>query len=1030
MNTEEFKRRLTAILSADVEGYSRLMREDEEATIRTLKTYRAAMRDLIRQYRGRVVDSPGDNILAEFASVLDAVNCAVEIQRELAERNSEVSENRRMQFRIGVNLGDIVEDGEKIYGDGVNIAARMEGLAEAGGICISGTVYEHVKHKLGLEYEYQGEHEVKNIPEPVRVYKVLSFPGAAAHRVVKAKKAVGKTWRTIILAVVAVLVVGAAVTVWHSYFRPPPIQVASEEKMAFPLPDKPSIAVLPFENMSGDPEQDYFGDGLSDQIITALSKIPNLFVIARNSTFTYKGKPVKVQKVAEDLGVRYVLEGSVQKTADQIRITAQLVDATNGRHLWAERYDRKLKDIFVVQDEITMEILKALQVELTGGEKARIIGKGTTNLEAYEKGLQALHEFQRINKEGMILARQRAEEAIALDPEYPAAYRLVAWSHFNDARFGWSQSRSESFKRAVELAQKAIELDDSEAGAHSLLGMIHLYKRQYERAIAEGERGTSISPNGAHYNAILANILNFTGRPQEAIELTRKAMRLSPMYPSWFLYFLGMGYRLTGRYEEAIEALKRYRERNPEAVYSYTELAIVYSQLGRIEAARALVEELLEKNPTFCLEDYAKTRFFKDHAELERELDALRKAGLPDTPPLPLPDKPSIAVLPFVNMSGDPEQEYFSDGITEEIITALSKTPKLFVIARNSTFTYKGKSVKVQQIGRELGVKYVLEGSVRKTEDTVRITAQLVDARTGNHLWAERYDRNLKDIFALQDEITMKIIKELQVRLTEGERLRLYSKGTDNLKAYLKLLEASEHFQRMNDEGNAKARNLYEEAIALDPEYPEAYASLGWTHLLDVWLESSRSPGESMRQAFELARKSVALDDSCQPAHGLLSNLYLMQRQHEKAIEEAEKAIALDPNSADAYAHLGQVLVFSGKPEGAVLSLEKAIRLNPIAPSWYWHMIGMAYREMGRHEESITACKKAIHRQPDNLFAYLVLTATYSLLGREDEARAAAAEILRISPKFSLDYFAKTRPHIDPANTASYIDALRKAGLK
>jgi len=628
MNPEEFRRRLTAILSADVEGYSRLMREDEEATIRTLKTYRAAMRDLIRQYRGRVVDSPGDNILAEFASVLDAVNCAVEIQRELAERNSEVPENRRMRFRIGVNLGDIVEDGERIYGDGVNIAARMEGLAEAGGICISGIVYDQVKHKLGLEYEYQGEHEVKNIPEPVRIYKVLSFPGAAAHRVVKAKKAVGKTWRNVVVAIVAVLVVGAAVTVWHFYFRPPPVQVASEEKMAFPLPDKPSIAVLPFTNMSGDPEQEYFSDGLSDQIITALSKVPNLFVIARNSTFTYKGKPVKVQKVAEDLGIRYVLEGSVQKTANQIRITAQLVDATNGRHLWAERYDRKLKDIFVVQDEITMEILKALQVELAAGEKARLIGKGTTNLEAYEKGLQALHEFQRINKEGMILARQRAEEAIALDPEYPAAYRLAAWAHFNDARFGWSQSRSESFKQAVELAQKALELDDSEAGAHSLLGMIHLYKRQYERAIAEGERGVSISPNGAHYNAILAAILNFTGRPQEAIELSRKAMRLSPMYPAWFLRNLGMAYRLTGRYDEAIEALKRYRERNPEAVFAYTELAILYGQLGRIEEARALVEELLAKNPTFCLEDYANTRFFKDHAELERELDALRKAGL------------------------------------------------------------------------------------------------------------------------------------------------------------------------------------------------------------------------------------------------------------------------------------------------------------------------------------------------------------------------------------------------------------------
>jgi TolB-like protein/class 3 adenylate cyclase/Flp pilus assembly protein TadD len=628
MSTEGFKRRLTAILSADVEGYSRLMREDEEATVRTITTYRTAVTHLIQQYRGRVVDSPGDNILAEFSSVVDAVNCAVEIQRELAERNVELPENRRMQFRIGINLGDVLEEGERIYGDGVNIAARMEGLAEGGGICISGTAYDAVETKLGLEYEYLGEQQVKNIPKPVRVYRVLSFPGAAAHRVVKAKRAVGRTWRNGIIAIAIALIAGAGLAIWQFYVRPPAVEVASVGRMAFPLPDKPSIAVLPFTNMSGDPEQEYFSDGLSDQIITALSKAPNLFVIARHSTFTYKGKPVKVQRVAEDLGVRYVLEGSIQKTADRIRITAQLVDATSGRHLWAERYDRKPKDVFVVQDEITMEILKALQVELTVGEKARIIGKGTTNLEAYEKCLQALNEFQRINKEGILLARQRAEEAIALDPHYPAAYRLVAWTHYNDARFGWSRSRSESFKRAVELAHKALELDDSEAGAHSLLGMIYLYKRQYERAIVEGERGVSISPNGAHYNAFLANILNFSGRPQEGIELTKKAMRLSPIYPAWFLYYLGMGYRQAGRYEEAIEALKRYRELDPEGVYSYTELAILYSQLGRIEEARALVGELLEKNPKSCLEDYAKTRFFKDHAELERELDALHKAGL------------------------------------------------------------------------------------------------------------------------------------------------------------------------------------------------------------------------------------------------------------------------------------------------------------------------------------------------------------------------------------------------------------------
>ncbi|MBW1789709.1 MAG: adenylate/guanylate cyclase domain-containing protein, partial [Deltaproteobacteria bacterium] len=282
MNTNNLTRRLSAILSADVEGYSRLMREDEEATVRTITSYRTAMTHLIEQYRGRVVDSPGDNILAEFTSIVDGVNCAVEIQRELAERNAELPENRRMQFRIGLNLGDVLEEGERIYGDGVNIAARMETLAEAGGICISS--------KIGLEYEFLGEHDVKNINKPIRAYLVLSYPGAAAHRVVKAKKAVGKTWRNTIIAIVAVLVVGAAAAVWHFYFRPPPIEPASLEKMALPLPDKPSIAVLPFVNMSDDPKQEYFVDGMTDDLITDLSKLSGILVIARNSTFTYKGK--------------------------------------------------------------------------------------------------------------------------------------------------------------------------------------------------------------------------------------------------------------------------------------------------------------------------------------------------------------------------------------------------------------------------------------------------------------------------------------------------------------------------------------------------------------------------------------------------------------------------------------------------------------------------------------------------------------------------------------------------------------------
>jgi len=355
MAEKGFKRKLAAILSADVEGYSRLMDDDEEATVRTITSYRNVITDLTQQFRGRVVDSPGDNILADFTSVVDAVNCAVEIQRDLAERNAELPDNRKMKFRIGVNLGDVIEEDGRIYGDGVNIAARVESLSEAGGICISGRAHDQVENKLGLEYEDLGKHEVKNISRPIQVYRVLSYPGAAAHRVVQAKETLGRKWRKIGFSAAAIVIVAAAIGIWQFYMRRPSVEPASVEKMAYPLPEKPSIAVLPFDNMSDDPKQEYFSDGITEEIITALSKLDQLFVIARNSTFTYKGKPVKVKQVAEELGVRYVLEGSVRKSEDRVRITAQLIDAISGHHLWAERYDRDLKDIFTLQDEITMK---------------------------------------------------------------------------------------------------------------------------------------------------------------------------------------------------------------------------------------------------------------------------------------------------------------------------------------------------------------------------------------------------------------------------------------------------------------------------------------------------------------------------------------------------------------------------------------------------------------------------------------------------------------------------------------------------
>ncbi|MEE9192792.1 MAG: tetratricopeptide repeat protein [Candidatus Aerophobetes bacterium] len=583
MATQDFRRKLTAILSADVKGYSRLMGEDEGATVRTITAYREVIGSIVQKHRGRVVDSPGDNILAEFASVMDAVRSAVEIQEELKTRNAELPEERKMEFRIGVNLGDLIHEEERIYGDGVNVAARVESLAEAGGICVSGTVFDHIENKLPLGYEYLGERSVKNITKPVRVYKVLMEPGA-----------VGK--------------------------------VIGEEKMAFSLPEKPSLAVLPFDNLSGDSSQDYFGDGITENIITALSTVSNLFVIARNSSFTYKGKPVRVQQVAEELGVRYVLEGSVQRSGDRVRITAQLIDALKGHHLWAENYDRNLKDIFTLQDEVTKEIITALQVKLTRGEQARLEAKGTDNLKAYLKFMQAREYIVEDNIEGNASGRQLAEEAIALDSEYGAAYRLLGLTHFHDTWLGSSKSPKQSLAKAIELVQKAIELDDGYS--HSVLGFLLSQIRQYDKAIAEAERGVALNPNSADSHAWLGLTLFLSGRYQEAIPEFEKAIRLNPIPPGWYLHNLGLAYFCTGRHEEGIKECEKAVRQKPDSLYARLELAAVYGLSGRDEEARAEATEVLRMNPKFSLEELEKRLAHKNQEDKERYIGALRKAGL------------------------------------------------------------------------------------------------------------------------------------------------------------------------------------------------------------------------------------------------------------------------------------------------------------------------------------------------------------------------------------------------------------------
>jgi TolB-like protein/Tfp pilus assembly protein PilF len=881
-------------------------------------------------------------------------------------------------------------------------------MADPGGISVSGTVFDQIESKLPLGYEYLGEQSVKNISKPVRIYKALMDPEAVG-KVIGEKRAEPRRGLKVALAVVTLLLlVVGGVLIWRTAF--PPVEVASVKKMAFPLPDRPSIAVLPFDNLSEDPKQEYFSDGLTEEIISALSSVPKLFVIARNSTFTYKGKPVKVQQVSEELGVRYVLEGSVRKAGDKIRVTAQLIDALNGSHLWAERYDRNLSDIFSLQDEITKKIITAMQVKLTEGEQVRAAARGTDNLEAYLKGLQSKDYLLKGNPESNALGKQLAEEAIALDPEYAFAYRELSAAHMMDVWFRSSKSPKESMAKAMELVKKAIALDDTFAEAHGWLGFLYSITKQYDKGIAQAEKAVALNPNSAESHYRLGKTLSLAGRWEESIPEYKNAIRLNPIPPNMYLWSLGMSYWGMGQYEEAIPWGEKAIRQEPNSLLARVWMAVIYVSSGRGEEARAEAAEVLRINPKFSVKKYEKRASFKKKADNERYIDALRKAGLPDKPPLALPDKPSIAVLAFDNMSADPGQEYLADGISEHIIFALSKISKLFVIARNSAFTYKGKPVKVQQISRELGVRYVMEGSVQRAGDRLRVTAQLIDATTGAHLWSESYVRELKDIFAVQDDITKNIVSAMQVKLTEGEQA----------------LQANEYVHRVNPDSNALGKQLAEEAIALDPEYAWAYYNLGRTHQLDVFLRVSKSPKQSIGKAIGFMKKAIALDDTLAEANGRLGYIYSMIGKYDEGIAQAEKGVALSPNSAMAHMMLGKTLSFAGRWKESIPVYKKAIRLNPFPTNFYLYSLGISYAFTGQYEEAITWCEKAVREEPDSLYARIMMTVVYSWSEQDEKARAEAAEVLRIQPKYTVRRGAYKRKE----DTDRFVSALYKAGLK
>ena len=572
-------RRLAAILAADIAGYSALMGSDEARTVSDLKGHQAVVLPMVGEFGGRVIDTAGDGMLADFPSVLNAVECAVAIQRKMVERNAAIEPQRRMEFRIGINLGDVIYDNDRIFGDGVNVAARLEGIAEPGSICVSGKVHEEIHAKIGLPYEDLGDKQLKNIAEPVRVYGI---------RLDRAPS------------------------------RP-----------VLALPDKPSIAVLPFQNMSGDPEQEYFSDGMTEDLITDLSKVSGLFVIARNSSFAYKGRSVNVQEIGRDLGVRFVLEGSVRKAGNRVRITAQLIDAGSGGHLWAERFDRDLTDIFSTQDEVVEKIVGMLAVTLTRGEEQRLRRHGTGNVEAYESWLRARELLTRGTRESVAQSRAMYRRAIEIDLNFARPHAGLALAAISDYVSGWAPDPAQALDEAERWARRAVELSDQEPVSHLALGAVLLWRRDHEGALAESRRMMALDPNFAQGYTATGLALMYAGRAAEALEPIAMAMRLDPLYPSMVLHFLAQANFSLGKYEIAAQQLVDRIARTPGTDASRMLLASCYGHLGRTEDARAAWVELLKVNPDFSLMQRARVLPYKDARDFQRIAEGLAKAGLP-----------------------------------------------------------------------------------------------------------------------------------------------------------------------------------------------------------------------------------------------------------------------------------------------------------------------------------------------------------------------------------------------------------------
>jgi adenylate cyclase len=626
------ERRLAAILAADVQGYSHHTELDEETSTTTLRMYRAVVEESISAHRGHVFSSAGDGVVAEFPSIVEAIRCAVEIQNEIAERNASVPEKQQMQFRIGVNLGDVIAEDNNLYGTGVNVAVRLEQLAEPGGVCISQTVYDQVRKIVEIPFEDLGERRLKNIAEPIHVYRILPSPLPwLSHG--------GLVRRFGAVAGVALLLLTMA---GGAFYLRQPAALWDALVGDGSLIEHPALAVLPFADMSATHDQQYLADGITEELTTGLAKFPELIVMSRNATLPYKDKPIDSRQVGKDLSVRYVVGGSLQRSDNNLRVTAQLIDASSGSQLWADSYDRQINSIFAIRDDITRSIvgtIGGLGGKLAQAEVARLSEKDPNSFTAYDYLMRGWYEWHKFTRESNAAARDLFEQARKIDPNYARAYAGLAWAYADDYDYEWTDDYKETLKLTLEMAQTAVRLDPNDYQAHWALGWAYLYNRQYENAMAHYLRARDLNPNDAELLAEMANFLIWIGQPKQAIDQVKEAIRLNPFHENWYEQYLGWAYEEAGMPQKAIEIFEQAIDlQNPDddGLWYFPFIAAAYADptVGRMDDASKIVKTLLSRKPKFSISEALSHAYpYKTKELIDRFVNAVRRAGLPVTQP-------------------------------------------------------------------------------------------------------------------------------------------------------------------------------------------------------------------------------------------------------------------------------------------------------------------------------------------------------------------------------------------------------------